>query len=170
MTASTDSNLPLPGNLIKLDRFQTANFQLKTDFSDYLVEPRDNVYKIEFTRFKIRDLDTDTVLFEIEKPPGEKPSYRILVFLEENRSQKFAEDASEREDFPPPPEPSAARYVRYRFTPEFLRLRHVGATVEFVVGNRPVSKFRMLERHFFKVRELFGEFCLHSCLTVALTV
>lgn len=35
---------------------------------DYLCKPEDNVYNIDFTRFKIRDLETGTVLFEIAKP------------------------------------------------------------------------------------------------------
>ena len=49
-----------------------------------------------------------------------------------------------------PHDPNVGRFVRYQFTPEFLRLRTVGATVEFTVGPKPVSAFRMIERHFFK--------------------
>lgn len=41
-------------------------------FADYLCEPDANIYDIEFTRFKIRDLDTDQILFEIAKPPAGK--------------------------------------------------------------------------------------------------
>lgn len=42
---------------------------LTTNFlPDYLCKPEDNVYNIDFTRFKIRDLETGTVLFEIAKP------------------------------------------------------------------------------------------------------
>lgn len=37
---------------------------------DYLCKPEDNVYNIDFTRFKIRDLESGTVLFEIAKPPS----------------------------------------------------------------------------------------------------
>merc|ERR550539_2032524 len=37
---------------------------------DYLCPPQANVYGIDFTRFKIRDVDTGTTLFEIAKPPG----------------------------------------------------------------------------------------------------
>ncbi|KAK5976221.1 hypothetical protein GCK32_019698, partial [Trichostrongylus colubriformis] len=59
-------------------------------------------------------------------------------------------DASEREDQPT----EAARYVRYRFSEDFLHLKRVGATVEFIVGNKPINKFRMVERHFFKDRLL----------------
>ena len=44
-------------------------------FSDYLCSPDANVYDIEFTRFKIRDLDGGNVLFEIAKPAGTFYSY-----------------------------------------------------------------------------------------------
>ncbi|CAJ0941774.1 unnamed protein product, partial [Mesorhabditis belari] len=98
---------------------------------DYLCKPSANIYEIEFTRFKIRDLETDTVLFEIEKPPDEC-----------NGAHSPEEQA----------EPS--RYVRYRFTRDFLKLKHVGATVEFTVGSKPINRFRMIERHFFKDRML----------------
>lgn len=36
---------------------------------DYLCSPEENIYKIDFVRFKIRDMDSGTVLFEIKKPP-----------------------------------------------------------------------------------------------------
>lgn len=36
---------------------------------DYLCGPEQNIHKIDFTRFKIRDMETGTVLFEITKPP-----------------------------------------------------------------------------------------------------
>uniref|UniRef100_A0A3Q4BBY0 GMP phosphodiesterase delta subunit domain-containing protein n=1 Tax=Mola mola TaxID=94237 RepID=A0A3Q4BBY0_MOLML len=85
----------------------------------YLCKAEDNVYNIDFVRFKIRDLETSTVLFEIAKPP--------LVLITH-----------------------AGRFVRYQFTPAFLRLRTVGATVEFTVGNRPLNNFRMIERHYFR--------------------
>uniref|UniRef100_A0A183J6N8 GMP_PDE_delta domain-containing protein n=1 Tax=Soboliphyme baturini TaxID=241478 RepID=A0A183J6N8_9BILA len=45
---------------------------------------------------------------------------------------------------------AGGRFVRYQFTPQFLRLKHVTATVEFIVGNRTVNKFRMIERHYFR--------------------
>lgn len=42
---------------------------------NYLCSPEANIYQIDFTRFKIRDLETGVVLFEIAKPtmppPGE---------------------------------------------------------------------------------------------------
>ncbi|XP_027003970.1 protein unc-119 homolog A isoform X1 [Tachysurus fulvidraco] len=112
---------------------------------NYLCSPEDNVYKIEFTRFKIRDMETGTVLFEITKPPA----------------LESADDR--RKDL----DPNAGRFVRYQFTPAFLRLRQVGATVEFTVGDIPINNFRMIERHYFRGQLLksfdfeFG-FCIPS--------
>ncbi|KAF4086250.1 hypothetical protein AMELA_G00103930 [Ameiurus melas] len=112
---------------------------------NYLCSPEDNVHKIEFTRFKIRDMETGTVLFEITKPPA----------------LESAEDG--RKDL----DPNTGRFVRYQFTPAFLRLRQVGATVEFTVGDIPINNFRMIERHYFRGRLLksfdfeFG-FCIPS--------
>ncbi|VDM98800.1 unnamed protein product [Thelazia callipaeda] len=111
--------------------------------NDYLCQPDANIYSIEFTRFKIRDLDTDQVLFEIAKPTIDRwllsPSEELDV---DDLSLVACEDAS------------AARFVRYQFTPAFLLLKRVGATVEFNVGNKAVNKFRMIERHFFRDRLL----------------
>lgn len=61
-----------------------------------------NTYGIEFTRFKIRDMETEAVLFEVHKQsegedPGDLPAY-------------------------------APRFVRYQFPPEFLHLKTIGAT------------------------------------------
>jgi len=94
----------------------------------YLCSPEANVFDIDFTRFKIRDLDSGAVLFEIVKPPAEE----------------LMDDQQE------PLDPAAGRLVRYHFTPKFLKLKMVGATVEFTIGPKPVSNFRMIERHFFR--------------------
>lgn len=37
-------------------------------FTDYLCPIEANVYNIDFTCFKLRDMDTATVLFEVAKP------------------------------------------------------------------------------------------------------
>ncbi|XP_018603966.2 protein unc-119 homolog A isoform X2 [Scleropages formosus] len=111
---------------------------------NYLCGPEENVHNIDFTRFKIRDMETGTVLFEITKPPS-------------------AERVGEKRDL----DPNAGRFVRYQFTPAFLRLRQVGATVEFTVGDKPINNFRMIERHYFREQLLksfdfeFG-FCIPS--------
>lgn len=46
-----------------------ANFSVINLFLGYLCKPEENIYNIDFVRFKIRDLETSTVLFEIAKPP-----------------------------------------------------------------------------------------------------
>ena len=74
-------------------------------FADYLCEPSANVYHIDFTRFKIRDMETGNVLFEIAKP------------------ENIEEDIIDNDE-----DPNAGRFVRYKFTPEFLKLKTVGAT------------------------------------------
>ncbi|XP_029956582.1 protein unc-119 homolog B isoform X2 [Salarias fasciatus] len=108
---------------------------------NYLCTPSENIYNIDFTRFKIRDMETGTVLFEITKPPS----------------------TGDKRDM----DPNAGRFVRYQFTPAFLRLRQVGATVEFTVGDMPIENFRMIERHYFREKLLksfdfeFG-FCMPS--------
>jgi len=120
---------------------------------NYLVPPEANIYGIDFTRFKLRDMETTTVLFEVAKPPP---------------SDNGDDSLYEQDEM----DPNAGRFVRYQFTPQFLKLKTVGATVEFVVGDQPVNKFRMIEKHFFKEKMLkcfdfeFG-FCIpHSKNTV----
>ncbi|XP_038873958.1 protein unc-119 homolog A-like [Salvelinus namaycush] len=109
---------------------------------NYLCGPGENVYSIDFTRFKIRDMETGTVLFEITKPPHTAGDTSVI-------------------------DRNAGRFVRYQFTPAFLRLRQVGATVEFTVGDMPIENFRMIERHYFREKLLksfdfeFG-FCMPS--------
>ncbi|XP_013107281.1 protein unc-119 homolog [Stomoxys calcitrans] len=110
---------------------------------DYLCSPNANIYDIDFTRFKIRDLESGAVLFEIAKPPSEQ-------YVEANMDLMTAtEDLTIEET-----DPNAGRYVRYQFTPAFLSLTRVGATVEFTVGKLAVNNFRMIERHFFRDRLL----------------
>ncbi|KAJ8367889.1 hypothetical protein SKAU_G00079170 [Synaphobranchus kaupii] len=112
--------------------------------ANYLCGPEENVHSIDFTRFRIRDMETGTILFEIAKPP-------------------INERTGDKRDF----DPNAGRFVRYQFTPAFLHLRQVGATVEFTVGDLPINNFRMIERHYFREKLLksfdfeFG-FCIPS--------
>lgn len=66
-----------------------------------------NEFAIEFTRFKIRDLETDTVLFDISKDPN-------VPEVNEGGDDKQESDSG--------------RFVRYLFSPSFLKLKHIGAT------------------------------------------
>ncbi|KAH8281287.1 hypothetical protein KR018_007944 [Drosophila ironensis] len=114
---------------------------------DYLCSANANVFEIDFTRFKIRDLESGAVLFEIAKPPSEQFPDGLSV---EETMLAAAEELSLEDTA----DPNAGRYVRYQFTPAFLNLKTVGATVEFTVGSQPVNNFRMIERHFFRDRLL----------------
>lgn len=76
----------------------------------YLCSSDANIYDIDFTRFCIRDLDSGTVLFEIAKP------------LPSDVTDDPDPDVDEAAD------PNAGRFVRYQFTPQFLKLKTVGAT------------------------------------------
>ncbi|XP_055405985.1 protein unc-119 homolog B isoform X1 [Bubalus kerabau] len=121
--------------LLALDTIRPEHvLRLSRVTENYLCKPEDNIYSIDFTRFKIRDLETGTVLFEIAKP---------CVSDQEEEEDEEGEAGGDVDV-------SAGRFVRYQFTPAFLRLRTVGATVEFTVGDKPVSNFRMIERHYFR--------------------
>lgn len=139
-------------------------------FSEYLCSPEANVYDIDFTRFQIRDLETGAVLFEITKPPatGECLLSSSLVQIDAYyrskqrcTSEKNRLSECDAHQYPEPEceelgseDANTGRFVRYQFTPQFLKLKTVGATVEFLVGPKPVNNFRMIERHFFRDRLL----------------
>ncbi|KAM9597940.1 protein unc-119 homolog A isoform 1-T1 [Trichechus inunguis] len=130
---------PRPGPLRRKQRIGPEDvLGLQRVTGDYLCSPEENIYKIDFVRFKIRDMDSGTVLFEIKKPPA---SERLPINWRDL-------------------DPNAGRFVRYQFTPAFLRLRQVGATVEFTVGDKPVNNFRMIERHYFR-NQLLKSFDFH---------
>ncbi|XP_060942145.1 protein unc-119 homolog A-like isoform X3 [Limanda limanda] len=142
---STDVGVPMPGEdlLASVGVSPEDVLGLQRITQNYLCSPDENIFNIDFTRFKIRDIETSTVLFEITKPPTEKSGEKRDIDL------------------------NAGRFVRYQFTPAFLRLRQVGATVEFTVGDLPIENFRMIERHYFREKLLksfdfeFG-FCMPS--------
>lgn len=109
-----------PDDVLKMNRISDV----------YLCSPEANIFGIDFIRFKIRDLETGTVLFEIAKP---QPGDNVETPTEEDE-----------------PDPNAGRFIRYEFTPNFLKLKAIGSTIEFRVGALPVNNFRMIERHFFR--------------------
>lgn len=42
------------------------------------------------------------------------------------------------------------RTIKYHFGPFFFDLKTIGTTLTFKVGSKPVKKFKMIERHYFK--------------------
>ncbi|CAL8271903.1 unnamed protein product [Lota lota] len=98
--------------------------RLKGYTKEYLCSPADNIYNINFSRFKIRELQSGAVILDIKKHcPTE-----IKDVLEVD----------------------PGRFIQYHFSPAFLDLKEIGATLEFTVGGRAVNRFRLIERHFFR--------------------
>lgn len=84
-----------------------------------------NVYDIDFTRFKIRDLESGAVLFEIAKPPSDQ--HAESSGDDSNPTESDDAISNSTEDINNI-DSNAGRYVRYQFTPQFLKLKTVGAT------------------------------------------
>lgn len=76
---------------------------------DYLCPKAANTFGIEFVRFKVRDMDSQQVLFEIAKP--------------EESDEGEAEDKAEGGETD-----DTERFIRYEFPPQVLRLKTLGAT------------------------------------------
>ena len=93
-----------------------------------------NVYNIQFLSFKIRDVETNTVFFQIDNEGEELP------LEEEQKIDYELDEQTERE----------LRTVRYYFGPNFFKLSKIGTTLTFSVGDKQVKNFRMIERHYFK--------------------
>ncbi|KAJ3600571.1 hypothetical protein NHX12_031551 [Muraenolepis orangiensis] len=98
--------------------------QLKGYTEGYLCSPADNIYNINFSRFKIRELQSGAVILDIKK---HSPI-----------------DIKEVVEVDP------GRFIQYQFSPTFLALKEIGATLEFTVGGRAVNRLRLIERHFFR--------------------
>ena len=105
--------------------------------------PEANVYDIDFTRFRIRDTETSRVLFEVTKANECARAAQVHV----TGSRGGENDAT---GIPGGPEEQGPQFpaasFAYQFPAEFLELKTVGATIEFTVGQKPIQKFRMIER------------------------
>lgn len=102
-----------------------------SDFTpNFLCDLKDNVYNIKFLKFRVRDLESGYVLFEVcdeeEKPEDEKDS---------DQNQDVA---------------TSSRTIRYHLGPDFLELKNIGTALTFSTGNLPVKNLVMIERHYFK--------------------
>ncbi|XP_069033775.1 protein unc-119 homolog A [Embiotoca jacksoni] len=92
--------------------------------TEFLCSPEDNIYNVNFSRFKIRDLSSGTVILDIKK----HCSTEIQDIIQHDTS----------------------RSIQYHFSPAFLALKEIGATLEFTVGSKALNRFRLIERHFFR--------------------
>jgi len=108
---------------------------------NYLCSLDANVYKIKFIKFRVRDLDSETVLFEVEEDNTDEADNKTNTELEENR------------------------LIRYHLGPDFLELKNLGTQLTFTVGDKPVKNLVMIERHYFKDKLLKSfEFSFDFCI------
>lgn len=110
--------------------------EYKTFTDKFLCERSANIYDIKFRKFRMRDLDSGFVLFEV--------------------SDDGSGDADGAEATKPaePQEPetieNSPRTIRYHLGPDFLKLRNLGSSLTFSVGSKPVKDLLMIERHYFR--------------------
>ena len=95
----------------------------------FLCNLEDNVYGLEFLSFRVQDVSTGKLVFEVAKDPSAPPPV-----------------------FPPGFDRNRLRSIAYRFPAEFLRFAAVATTLVFAVGEHELRDFRMIERHYFKDR------------------
>jgi len=101
-----------------------------------------NTYGIDFLAFKIRDMDSGKVVFEVAKDENAQPV-----------------------EYPQGFDYDLLRTIAYKFPAEFLRYRTVGTTLRFKVGPNEVKNFRMIERHYFKNQLIQSyDFNFHYCI------
>ena len=74
-------------------------------YEEFLCKISDNIYGIEFTRLKIRNVDNNTTLFEINKTSKNPKKIDNLLDLDDK-----------------------SRSIKYCFPSAFLRLKMIGTT------------------------------------------
>ena len=118
-----------------------------------------NIYNIQFKRFRIRDMESDFVLFDVGDDSDNSNQEE-----EKDEAKKKEEmeklKALEEEDIYKSP-----RMIRYHLGPDFLDLKNLGSSLTFSVGDKPVKDFLMIERHYFnkiliKSFEFKFDFCI----------
>ena len=113
-----------------------------------------NTYNIKFKKFKMRDLESDFVLFEVSDDSPDIPE-------EEKKEEENKNNINyEEEDILTSP-----RTIRYHLGPDFLELKDLGSSLTFSVGNQEVKDFLIIERHYFndlliKSFEFKFDFCI----------
>jgi len=113
-----------------------ATVNVSPDYVNSLVRPAEvflcplsaNIYKIDFCAFRIRAVEdsSERLLFEIRKDPEVD------------------------DEIPDDDEDDSVRSIRYHFGPAFLEFKTIGTSLEFTVGDEPLTNFRMIERHYFR--------------------
>lgn len=107
-----------------------------TKFTDkFLCDKSANVFNVRFRKFRMRDLDSGFVLFEVSDDGAEEQTQK-----EEPKQQSLEEETVE----------NSLRTIRYHLGPDFLELKNLGSSLTFSVGAKPVKNLVMIERHYFR--------------------
>ena len=96
---------------------------------DFLCDLNANTYGVDFLAFKIRDMASQKIIFEVARDPD-----------------------APAPDYPPDFDYDQLRTISYKFPAEFLKYKTVGTMLRFRVGARPLKNFRMIERHYYDGR------------------
>eukprot|EP01111_Echinosteliopsis_oligospora_P009240 TRINITY_DN2674_c0_g1_i1.p1 TRINITY_DN2674_c0_g1~~TRINITY_DN2674_c0_g1_i1.p1 ORF type:complete len:181 (+),score=33.44 TRINITY_DN2674_c0_g1_i1:69-611(+) len=94
--------------------------------SAYLCPLSANTYGIEFLEFRIRDMESDRVLFQVKRDKEAEAAAGIQM------------------------DDDSVRFIRYDFGSDFFNYKTLGASLVFAVGPKEVPNFRMVERHYFR--------------------
>ena len=89
-----------------------------------------NIYDIKFKRFKVRDIESDFVLFDVSDDSEENKE------PESNESKEAREEnlkKIEEEDIYKSP-----RMIRYHISTDFVDLKNIASTLTFTVGKKEV--------------------------------
>ena len=115
-----------------------------------------NTYNIKFKKFKMRDLESDFVLFEVSDDSPDDSN---------NSDEKKEEEKKEKINYEDEDIFTSPRSIRYHLGPDFLELKDLGSSLTFSVGNQPVKDFLIIERHYFRDKliksfEFKFDFCI----------
>ena len=94
----------------------------------FLCKLSDNWPKFKFGGFKIRDVQSGITLVDVP--------------------EQDVDNEPVEEDDP------NTRVIKYHLGPDFLKLQTVGLTLNFGIGDKPINKMQMVERHYFRGRVL----------------
>ena len=119
-----------------------------------------NIYDIKFKRFKVRDIESDFVLFDVSDDSDDNKNEENKENNESKENKEEELKKIEDEDIYKSP-----RMIRYHLGPDFLDLKNLGSSLTFTVGNKPVKDFLMIERHYFNEKliksfEFKFDFCI----------
>eukprot|EP00033_Pygsuia_biforma_P002741 GCRY01003025.1.p1 GENE.GCRY01003025.1~~GCRY01003025.1.p1 ORF type:complete len:184 (+),score=19.67 GCRY01003025.1:383-934(+) len=103
--------------------------KLKKPTTEFLI-PIDASWGIFFHAFRIRDLETKETYFEFSLPEDKELPFTKMA------EHYYVDDS--------------ARTIDYTFPKRFLEAKDVGTCLTFSTGEKPITNFRMIERHYFR--------------------